>query len=264
MILGEIYISPFSSLTFDTAPPTFMEDVKYLQKFAVNESGMKLRFTSNRNLDFRILVHNSKYELISDTTEVFTHIDLYSYLINIPILTEVGVYKIELQILFEGVWFSFLTTCVECISEDEAEDTTILFEAWDKKDNWCIKFYSENQRAKWRISGGLLIHEFESLASQNTFRDQRIRLHQLSQKPYLQKVITLGDTLGVPVWACEKLNFFLSLSNVYIRSRNEMSKTRIVRVEGETPSMILIDRYYPLFVIKCKIEEQIEYEKINN
>ena len=259
MTLGEIYISPFSGLTFDKIIYPFEELVCYKQKFALSDSDMFLRFTSDWAYNFRLLLLNKYGSILHvSNSENLGIIDmLHSYRIPISIDSDCGIYRLELQVQYGADWITFLSTCVEFISDEEAINTTILFEATNKMDDWFIPFV-EGDIAKWRITGGFPKNGFESAIIQNSFRDQRIRSHQLSQKPYTLKTLVLGDCFGVPIWAGEKLNHFLSLSDVRITYREE-KKARIVRSEGEAPAMTEIADYYPLYIFKCKIEEQIEH-----
>ncbi|MCL1933048.1 MAG: hypothetical protein FWF53_04445 [Candidatus Azobacteroides sp.] len=259
MVLGEIYISPFSSLTFDKITHPFEECVGYIQKFALSDSGMFLRFTSDSAHDFRLRLSDEYGSIlsVSDSENLGTIDRLHSYRIPVPIAPDCGIYGLELQVRYGADRITFLKTCVEFISDEEAMNTTILFEATNKFDDWFIPF-GEGDVAEWRITGGLPKNGFESAVIQNSFRDQRIRSHQLSQKPYTLKTLVLGDCFGVPIWAGEKLNFFLSLSDVRITYREE-KKARIVRSEGEAPAMTGIADYYPLYIFKCRIEEQIEH-----
>lgn len=266
MILGEIYISPLSSLTFDKIIHPFDGCVSYCQKFVNGDTDMKLRFTSNVNLEFYYQVSpvvktNLGYFSFGQiqSSQNVDGLWVYSTSIGLPdeaSYAPLGIYQFDLQVKIGTQQITFLRTYFELISQQEADDRTILLEATNVIDDYFVSF-SEDEICKWRIEGGLLQSEFTSQLIQNSFRDQRIRSHQLSQKPYTTKILTIGDTLGVPIWAGEKLNHFLSLTDVFISYKGE-DRVRIVRVDSEVPALTQISDYYPLYVFKCRVEEQIE------
>lgn len=284
MILGEIYISPLSSLTFDKIHHPFEKCTKYIQKFTLRDSYMYLRFTSNIDMGFRLVIYPSSFQQMPGNPYDIPYImnaqkdnepidDLWSYRIllnlvwngsgNPPQYTidKLGLYRVELQVKYGEDWYAFLCTCIEFISEEEAAEKTVLMEAKNRVDDWFVKF-TQGDVVKWRINGGMLKQNFESRILQNSFRDQRTRQHQLSQRPYTTKLLTIGGTDGVPVWAGEKLNHFLSLTDISMTYKEE-TKARIVRSDGDIPASTQIADYYPLYVFKCRVEEQIDPVRIS-
>lgn len=88
----------------------------------------------------------------------------------------------------------------------------------------------------FRVPGGFKDSGWQFGVENEQFATQRQDLVELYAYDYVAKQLTIGGTLGVPVWYGEMLNRLLTCSYVYVNGE------RYVRSDSETPSMnILVD-----------------------
>lgn len=88
----------------------------------------------------------------------------------------------------------------------------------------------------FRVPGGFKDSGWQFGVENEQFTTQRQDLVELYAYDYVSKQLTIGGTLGVPVWYGEMLNRLLTCSYVYVNGE------RYVRSDSEVPSInILVD-----------------------
>jgi len=101
----------------------------------------------------------------------------------------------------------------------------------------------------FRAEGGFKLEEYGFNVENEQFRNEAQELTNLYSIPYTKKTLTVGDNLGVPVWAGRLLNAAFSLSTVMV------DDVKYTRSESAAPTLKKIRDDYPLFSFTIDLEE---------
>lgn len=104
-------------------------------------------------------------------------------------------------------------------SSDELLERTILFRYSNRDNNSFDNIFwidDEQQFFYFRIEGGFKPEGYMPQVSNEQYRNQRQEIIELYSMPYDQWTLTLGDSVGFPVWYIRLVNDILCLSHVEI------------------------------------------------
>lgn len=244
----KLKISEFSSLSFSPWRHDFEIDKCYIQKFSqfdkircqisiADDSGVKIKFR-----DFRTGIVSDVNLIELDRKDGFT-IYYFEYE-NL----DFGRY----QVFATNYWYNdTISSCIFDVLPPEELENTVLFKYQHFRNEYDVIFTNDEDdyfSFDFRVEGGFLYAEMQSNVENNTFRDQRYNIYQLSANPYKVKPLTIGTAKGVPQWVADKVNFIFSLSDILI------GDDVYTRSEGSTPELVSLGSLYPLYVIKIDVE----------
>ena len=118
----------------------------------------------------------------------------------------------------------------------------------NRGDVFLNTLFADGQEFMLRVEGGFK-SEFHTQNIENEqFRNEMQEITNLYSIPYEKKTLTIGDSLGVPVWVGRLLNSAFSLSTVKI------DDVEYVRSESSVPTLGKIKDDYPLFNYTIDLE----------
>ena len=126
-------------------------------------------------------------------------------------------------------------------NEQDFEFSVKITYTHNEGDVFLKTLFSNNQEFSIRLEGGFK-SEFTTQNLENEqFRNEMQEITNLYSIPYERKTLTIGDSLGVPIWVGKLLNAAFSLSTVRVDG------VEYVRSDSSVPSLNKIKDNYPLF-----------------
>ena len=244
-----ISISKFSSLNFDHKWRLgFQTPVVYEQKFRVGDT-VRVQYSVPKQAPFRIIP-----QLVDRDTEEVTELtpslislennDTYDVADVSFIAPGAGLFTFR---IVQGTTPEHIAAYSDfCVEEDSSD--TVLFGYENRRDEFDVFF--RGRPFCFRVEGVFLPSERTFDVENETFRDQRYTLTQLSALPYSKQTLTVGGGYGVPYWVAEKINLILSMTDISING------IPYVRSEGAAPELTQLHNDYPLFVYKIELERK--------
>ncbi len=241
-----ISISRFSSLNFEDGWRLgFQTDAVYEQRFRTGDR-IHVQYSVPKNPSFAVfprLVDNETGEESSLTATAVTtgeEADVF----DVVFTAAVGCYTFQIV---------QATTPEHIAAEsrfrvEESLSDTVWVECSNRRNEFDTVF--SGGPFGFRMEGVFLPSERTFDVDNETFRDQRYTLTQLSALPYSKRTLTVGGGFGVPYWVAEKLNLLLSATDVSIDGAS------YVRSEGAAPELTQIHSDYPMFIYKIEVERR--------
>lgn len=240
-----IVISQFSSLRFtkDKVLP-FYDKAQYVQRFAIGED-MRIQFTADSDDPF-----TAKY---TNQAGIDTNVPVK----NIYQDGELKILEVFFNIPQSGIYtFSILNGYITvvsapvCIQAIEDLEDTFLLEYTHRKNDYNTIF--EDKTFRVRFEGGIRPEDISQALDNNMFRDQRGNPLQTAAIGHQVKILTIGNTNGLPQWVADKVNNIFNCSNV------TLDGISIVRNESSVPELVKLNDYYPMFVHRLNVEQTDE------
>jgi len=238
-----VSLSKYSSLSFGKYRHSFEVDEVYVQRFAPSDIiRMQFNTTHSDSIALHLTSLNTgKKRELPPSFSLGDGDKILGYLIS---NIDDDLYKLDVEL--NGNLLS--TTFFKVTSEIE---DTILFRYNHRINHYNTLFINDGRLFfDFRVEGGFLYSEMQSLVESESFRQQSNSIVQLSALPYNKKTLTVGSRLGVPQWVGDKVNHILSLSDVRING------VKHTRSEGSAPELSVISEMYPLYVFKVDVEEE--------
>ncbi len=244
-----ISISKFSSLNFGHKWRLgFQTPVVYEQKFMVGDI-VRVQYSVPKADPFRIVP-----QLVDRNTGVVTELtplliplannDTYNVADVSFVTEETGLFTFQ---IVQGTTPEHIVAYSDFCVKDNLADTVLLgYE--NRRDEFDVFF--GGRPFYFRVEGIFLPSERTFDVEDETFRDQRYTLTQLSALPYSKQTLTIGGGYGVPYWVAEKINLILSMTDVTING------IPFVRSEGASPELTQLHNDYPMFVYKIELERK--------
>lgn len=247
MEVYNIKISEYSSLEFDPEwKHDFETDECYMQSFASSDN-MRVQFSMSKDYTPSVILEEKYNTAVNiPTIQIAENEDVYVYTFSITGLAT-GCYKVRIKNNEKGFsvasYFQIQPSCY-------LHHTTLL-RYTNRENMFDVVFLNENEENYYfelRVPGGFQYRDISFNVSDETFRDQRYTLSQLSAFPYETNPLTIGTKEGVPIWVGRKINLIFSLSAVTV------DDTEYIRSEGAEVEMTQLGTYYPLYVFTISLE----------
>jgi hypothetical protein len=174
-------------------------------------------------------------------------------------INEFNISEVVFNISAEGIYTFYLynntgnifSSRFQVLPLEKLKNSTVLLTYTHRRDEYDTIFKNPdgtNKMFNFRIDGGLYPGDRVLKLDNETFRDQRYYLHEISAEAYETSVLTVGLSTGVPVWVGNRVNHIFNLSDIMIDS------VPCVRSEKSTPELNRISNCYPLYVFKLDVE----------
>jgi len=114
---------------------------------------------------------------------------------------------------------------------------TFLLEVWNSHTDFDVDFYvttgyTANTVFQIRVEGGFIPNGYAPKNDMGVFSDQHQQDSMAFSMPYSQRVLTLGDSLGIPIHMIDRLNAYFAcdvniIGNIQYQCYEEMSVKEI-------------------------------------
>lgn len=252
--MAKLYISKYSSLTFNTfAPKSFERQVTYFQRFKTNEV-ISVQVISSPRTDYILEIYNCKGIKVKEATlnRIIIGSDSACFMFTFTIYSvDFSAWNYTAKLIQVGNATPIAISNPFVIT-NEVEDT-VLLNYTNSVNNYDSIFNNNGTHLSFnfRMDGGFL-SDSSKLNVENEFRrNQSQELDSLYSMPYKKESLTIGNSQGVPSWVADKVNCIFALDNVLIDG------IEYIRSESEIPesSGSLAD-YYPFYIYKMNVERK--------
>ncbi|MDR1562255.1 MAG: hypothetical protein LBS54_04100 [Dysgonamonadaceae bacterium] len=244
-----LIISKYSSLYFgkeETWQSPFDMKHFFCPRFAVGDE-LRIQFSSRLGFSLQAKVIDEDGVDTDVSVELLKTINEFNMCEAVFTASAEGRYTFY---LYNNTGNSF-SSKFQVLPLEKLKDNTVLLTYTHRRDEYDTIFKNPNGTNKmfnFRVDGGLYPGDRVLNLDNETFRDQRFDLHEISAEAYETSVLTVGLSTGVPVWVGNRVNHIFNLSDIMIDS------VPCVRSEKSTPELNRISNCYPLYVFKLEVE----------
>lgn len=250
-------VSPFTPLFFKPSVDSSGIDSRYIQVFAPSDEIMLQVITRSES-------RTITGKIVDVITGVETDITWSIWSLNstdnlyYKVITGLsdGYYQIDINGNVSNVFH--ITS-----DENELADTMLIqYSMKDNKERQDVVFWiSEIQYFfDFRVHGGFKDDDWSFGVDNEQFTDANYNMCEVYSRERTNKIFTMGNSCGCPVWFAELLNRILSCSYVYFNG------DRYMRLDSNTPEKSVLTEGYKSYVFKQALTSTdfVDYSETDN
>lgn len=250
-------VSPFTPLFFKLSVDSSGIDSRYIQVFAPSDEIMLQVITrsESRTITGKIVdvITGVETDIVWSVWSLNSTDNLYYKVITG--LSD-GYYQIDINGNVSNVFH--ITS-----DENELADTMLIqYSMKDNKERQDVVFWiSEIQYFfDFRVHGGFKDDDWSFGVDNEQFTDANYNMCEVYSRERTNKIFTMGNSCGCPVWFAELLNRILSCSYVYFNG------DRYMRLDSNTPEKSVLIEGYKSYVFKQALTSTdfVDYSETDN